>query len=624
MDPLLKIGKRISVLPVIHGSAESALQVRTCMLEEKFDCIAVPLPPSFQTPVERGITLLPSPTLVWQQETPDFQTQWTPDSDADSAPREQRISFVPVDPCQPVIAGLRTAMGEHLPRAFIDLETNEYLPFTSILPDAFALKQLPIERFAAAILPFLPRPQQPQVNHRIRYMAQRLRVLEEQYDSTLFLCSILHWPWIREAYTEQLPYDHDGDYVADPQLAEADNRTLMFMLGELPFITGLYERARSELDDDDYLSIDGIKELLLAARDAYKADFKNRARPITTQTFSNLLKYIRNLTLTERRFAPDLYTIVIASKQIAGDAFALHVAEQAGTYPYERSTGLPVVTFGIDRARLPDGDTAAAVSRLPGPPLTWRSCDLHRRPSELEKGSWQSSWDPSGQCSWPPEDDQIENFRAHVTQKAQAIMGADLVKTEKFTTSVKDGIDIRDTLRNWHSGEIYVKDIPPSKGQIDAVVMLFDSPADPREYPWRSTWFAEHENESTLAFFATNFMQEMVGPGIGLSTYGGAMFLYPPRPIIDIWQDPRLNFVDTMEERLVSAACLHSKQSQVALLSPLPPSRGWQRLAKRYKRRLVHVPLAQFSAATVQQLRMVHVLNGKQIRSFAQHFIRRA
>ena len=119
-------------------------------------------------------------------------------------------------------------------------------------------------------------------------------------------------------------------------------------------------------------------------------------------------------------------------------------------------------------------------------------------------------------------------------------------------------------------------------------------------------------------------MDEMVGPGIGLATYGGAMFLFPPKPIVDIWTDPRLDFVDTMEERILAAACLHSKCPQVALLSAYPPSIGWRRLAKRFKRRLVHVPLAQFSSATVQQLRMVHVLNGRQIRSFAQHFIRKA
>ena len=627
MHPFLKISERISVMPVIHGSADSALQVRKCMLEGKFDCLAVPLPPSFQQNVERGIDYLPTPTVVTQLETTGYDTGWSPDdSFADDEPDEalRRSSYVPIDPCQPVIAGIRIALGEHMPRRFIDLETADFDPVAAMLPDAFALKRLPMERFAAAILPFIQRIQNGQVVARIRHMANRLRELEEKHESVLLLCSILHWPWIREAYTEKLETQTEDDYVADTELCQADPRTLLFMLGELPFITGLHERARAELDDDEYLSIDGVKELLLASRDAYKSDFKNRARPITTQTFSCLLKYIRNLTLTENRFAPDLYTIVMAAKQVAGDSFALHVAEQARAYPFDRKPELPEVTFGIDRIRLPNGDHADAVSRLPGTPVVWRSCDLHRRADDREQVEWKMQWNPLGQCSWPPEDELIENFRAHVTQKAQAVMGADLVKTEKFTTSVKDGIDIRDTLRNWHSGEIYVKEIPPSRGKLDAVVMIFDSPADPRDYTWRSTWFAEHQNESTLAFYATDFMQEMVGPGIGLSTYGGAMFIFPPVVIPDIWHDPRLDFTDTMEERILSAACMHSTCPHVALLSAYPPSVGWRRLAKRFKKRLVHVPLSQFSAATVQQLRMVHVLNGRHIRGYAQHFIRKA
>ncbi len=154
--------------------------------------------------------------------------------------------------------------------------------------------------------------------------------------------------------------------------------------------------------------------------------------------------------------------------------------------------------------------------------------------------------------------------------------------------------------------------------------MLFDSPADPRDYPWRTTWFAEHQNESTLAFFATNFVQELVGPGIGLATYGGALFLFPPVAIPDVWLDPRLDFTETLEERLLAAACLHSQSPQIALLSALPPGAGWRRLARRFRKRWIHVPLAQFSDSTVQQLRMVHVLNGRQVRSYAAHFIRKA
>ena len=157
-------------------------------------------------------------------------------------------------------------------------------------------------------------------------------------------------------------------------------------------------------------------------------------------------------------------------------------------------------------------------------------------------------------CSWPPEDDRIESFHRHVRDQAKAILGADLARSEKFTTSVLDGIDIRETLRNWHTGDLYVKVVPPSRGSIEVVVFLFDVPADPKLYTNRTTWYAEHAEESTLAFYATDPMKNLVGPGIAQAEYGGALFLFPPRPIPDIWTDPRLDFADTLEERLLAGA----------------------------------------------------------------------
>jgi hypothetical protein len=321
---------------------------------------------------------------------------------------------------------------------------------------------------------------------------------------------------------------------------------------------------------------------------------------------------------------PDMYTIVVAAKQIAGDQYALHVAETLRRYPYHEPQGLDMLAMGIDRARLADGDVVEMVNRLPGPPTSWRSCQLMRRPDPREQQRWRMRWNPFKQCSWPPEDTLIENFRSHVFDRAREVMGADLARTEKFTTSIKDGIDIRDTLRHWYEGDIYVKVLPPDRGQLDCAVMLFDSPADPRDYPWRTTWFAEHQEESTLAFFATDYRQQPVGPGICLGTYGGAMFLFPPVSIPDIWQDRRLDFVETLEERLLAAACLHSQSPHIVLLSPLPPGAGWRRLARRFRKRWVHLPLGRFSDATTQQLRMVHVLNGKEVRSYAAQFIRKA
>ena len=115
----------------------------------------------------------------------------------------------------------------------------------------------------------------------------------------------------------------------------------------------------------------------------------------------------------------------------------------------------------------------------------------------------------------------------------------------------------------------------------------------------------------------------MVGPGIGLGVYGGAMFLYPPVVIPDIWTDSRLDYAETLEERLIAAACLHSRGREIALLSSLPPGSGFRRLARRHKKHLIHVPLSSFSDEQVQQLRMVHVLNGSEVRSYAEEFIRK-
>src|SRR5947208_5301380 len=81
ISSVCQLSNRITCLRIIHGSGDFALAVRRLMLEQAFDCVAVPLPPSFQADVERGIELLPSPTIVTQPESTPFQTEWSPESD---------------------------------------------------------------------------------------------------------------------------------------------------------------------------------------------------------------------------------------------------------------------------------------------------------------------------------------------------------------------------------------------------------------------------------------------------------------------------------------------------------------------------------------------------------------
>ncbi|MEM7476415.1 MAG: FAD-dependent oxidoreductase, partial [Planctomycetota bacterium] len=634
----LQLSERIHCLPVVNGSGDCALSIRKWLLEHQCDCLAVALPASFQTEVLAGVEQLPQPSIVLQRAAPSFSTSWTPETEQpdqeDEEGTQDAWSYVPIDPCQPMIMAMRVALGEHWPIKFCDLETGSFQPLATVMPDPYALRNVPLEKFATAMLSSMTRPFQTQTIQRLEHMAWSLKQMELKYSKIVFVCSILEWPWLHEIYHDryvaenaedkELPF-HDS--VEQPQRYSVRESSLAFMFGELPFITGLYEKARVQLEDDENLAIDGVKQLLMSARSSYRQDLGKRARKITPLLLTQCLKYIRNQSLLEHRMTPDLYTIAVSAQQILGDQYSIHLIDTARSYPFAEDTELPEVALGLDQLRLPEsdgGETVSVVSRLPGQPMAWRSLELRRKPIKQEMDKWKTQWNPHSQCSWPPEDNLIESFRARVFDRAKALIGADLARSEKFSTSIKDGIDIRETLRHWYDGEIYVKVMPPSVGTMDCCVMLFDTPADPRDYPWRTTWHAEHQNESTLGFFATNFADEMIGPGIALATYGGAMFLFPPIPVPDIWQDGRLDFADSLEERIVGAACLHARESQIALLSPAPPTATFRKIARRFKKRLVHIPLSTFNDAMVQQMRMVHVLNGYQVRSYAEHFIRKA
>ena len=628
-DDFLTISPTIRVLPIIHGSGDFAIQVREELLRRPYDCVAVPIPPSFQEEVEAAVERLPDISVVVQVDA-DEEREYE-GGDDEGIPSEPGFSYVPIDPCQGVIAAIRTAQGERIAREFIDLETPRYVSVTGTFPDPYALKRVSPDRFAAAILAAVPPPPPGQVTDRIRWMAARLRELESKYRLTLFVCSILDWPWIRDAFRRRLEPPEAPSFFSPIQTFGVDPRTLIFALGEVPYITGLYETGRRELTPDDNLSVDGVKEMVLDARERLRARHPKIAVRITPQVLSTFFRYVRNLSLVDRRLTPDLYTLIVAAKQTAGDDFALALAEAAREYVVADSgggepdpDGIGLLRMGIHRGDVPIWGTGPMVSRLPGQSMSWRTCELKPKPTREEQTQWRHRWNPFGMCSWPPEDDRIESFHRHVRDQAKAIIGADLARTEKFTTSVRDGIDIRETLRNWHTGDLYVKVVPPSRGSIEIVVFLFDLPADPELYTNRTTWYAERGEELTLAFYATDPMKNLVGPGIAQAEYGGALFLFPPRPIPDVWTDPRLDFTETLEERLLAGAFLHSRDRHVAVVSPRIPPSSWRRLARRFGRKIVHLPLKRFSGQLLERLRTFHVLNGRQVRSYAADFIRDA
>jgi hypothetical protein len=67
---------------------------------------------------------------------------------------------------------------------------------------------------------------------------------------------------------------------------------------------------------------------------------------------------------------------------------------------------------------------------------------------------------------------------------------------------------------------------------------------------------------------------------------------------------------------------MHSRERHIVLVSPRPPRARWRLLARRLRRRILYIPLKRFSGQTVERLRHFHVLNGREVRSYAARFVR--
>ena len=187
MSQALKLSERIQFLPVIHGSGSFAREIRHQLLALPCDCLAVALPPEFKQTVEEGINLLPNISLSCQIE------------------QNGAMNYVPIDPSQPIITGLRVAMQEGIPRHFVDWSTESYEKRSVDFPDSFALSQISYEKFVSTLLLTQKRPQDKSQHFwRARWMAYQLHQLEMEYHNIVFICSTLDWPWIKEAYDERL------------------------------------------------------------------------------------------------------------------------------------------------------------------------------------------------------------------------------------------------------------------------------------------------------------------------------------------------------------------------------------------------------------------------------------
>ncbi|MGD8441396.1 MAG: hypothetical protein PVG53_12740, partial [Holophagae bacterium] len=317
--------------------------------------------------------------------------------------------------------------------------------------------------------------------------------------------------------------------------------------------------------------------------------------------------------------APGLYEWVVAARGIADDNLAWETFAAARAYPWQTDAA-EIETARVDGDML-DLGTRTVRFRRRFFRVKQRLVPVRTRPTTDDPKEWIDAFDASGICSYPPEDVVVEDYGRYLQHKAVSILSAETERSEPFTTSMLDGLDLRETLLRWHEGRVWVRELGRAPGAAGSVVAVFDEDRGGTAYPYLLTWLGEHAQESDMAFYATDPTQQIVGPGIMRATYGGFLLTSPPGRLYDVWRDPDYRGARSKAEVLIMAAVDYSREKLVVHLGPSPPSDAMRTYAAHQGKRLVHIPLGSVSPVTVRRIRVVHILAGRDTREVAADYV---
>lgn len=607
---LLRRG-HLRYFPVVQGSLEFAAEVRRTILQDKPQVVAVELPGWLEEKWLAAVARLPEITaLVYPEADAPRRARPHPESDED----EEGGIFVVVEPVDPFVEALRSAteIGASLLLLEPDAIDRPHLP--SSYPDSYTLQRIGIDAYVEQYR-LHPPDRTDEMSEHAAAMAWRLQGADPALETLVVLSLNLLDPVLDAMETPQDQPAGSAPGICD--LINPHPSCLAEITMEAPFIQERYERWRENpsnpVPDRPLLQ----SELMKEAGVAYQAQTGEK---VPVWAWRMLGRYVRNLTMMDSMLVAGIFDMATAARGIVDDNFGWEVWNAANAYSWQReSSGLETVNLSGEAVFLRTRKMRLR-RRLPRPKRMLMPHGLKKHPKEQRSGEWAQQIDGASICSYPPEDILIEDYGKFLRQRARTMISEERVRVEPFSTSVLDGIDIRETIRNWHEGKIYVRKYDKRAGDVGAVVVIFDEDRMDR-YHYCTTWLGEHQNESDMAFYSTHPFDHMVGPGIGRAEYGGLLMVLPPRRMYDVWSDPDYDFAETKPERLLLAGLDYSVERHVVYVAPKPPRSIYRSIAAHLNRSILYIPLGQLSPTRLKKIRVVHVLDGHDKRGIAKEYL---
>jgi len=641
----------VHALPVLHYRLEFAHLVREAVHRVKPDCIALELPPTLEAPFLRGVARLPEISVLRY--------------DTRRKKGGEETVYLLVEPADPLVEGARLGRELGIPVALVDVDTDSYPRHHEPLPDPYAIHRIGLTpyyeeyRKGCAAL-----PHGPEDRRREQGMAFRLQELAKKHPRILFICGMFHLERVKEEFGRPQAPPLERVRRENVALFNLHPDSCREILGEFPFLSAVYELRRGPLPPEPvdggatlrkrFSALELIaggkrdvpeKELLRhaversARHGGREGEFPDRQRiifhlfreaarhyrqetgePVHLWQKRAFFRFARNYALITGMLLPDLFQLLAAARSCLDDNFAHAFWRLATHYPWQQvDADLPTLAIspeeiwgGSRRIRFrPRQKRQKGLSRL----------GFLKRKKEQRPGEWLEGFDNPAICSYPPEDVVIEEYGRFLKKKGALQLSEELSRTEPFTASLLDGIDMRETLRNLADGRIYVRENQRAQGGVGGVVVIFDEDREGGRFPYRMTWLGEHDQESDMAFYATSPADNIVGPGICRCEYGGFLLSSPPRRMLDVWHDPDYAFARTKAEVLLLAALDYSPEKHVVYAAARPPRSLFRQLAARLGKKIVYIPLGSLSPVKLKVLRVLHILHGHDKREIARDYI---
>jgi hypothetical protein len=604
MSHMIRRGN-ITYLPVIPGRLEFAWRLRKYLLEHRPRVVAVELPSSLERVYAKALARLPQMSVILIPEA--------------AGDEDDRATYIPIEPGDPFVEALRTARELESEIVFLEPASHEKPHLNDTYPEPYAVEIIGIDSYLEAYRVH-SQPRTPQTEAHAAAMAWKLQGADPFAET----CAIISFNML----------DPVLDAMEAPQEPPAAPRVRLFERAELfnlhpdclaevtsetPYFQERYEEARDS--DLKTFRLDRPRWQLSLLRDAEKEYGINTGDAMQSWQRIGIAKFARNLATLDGHLIPGVYDLSLAARSLVDDNYAYEVWQMANRFSVQQTEDADIETLSLSGDEIWLRTRKLRIRRrLPRMKQRLKPAGLKARKREKFKGEWAKETSGASICSYPPEDLVIENYGRFLKRQAKTKLSEERSRVEPFLSSILDGIDLRETVRNWHGGKLYVREWGKFSGDVGAVIVIFDEDRDDR-YAYLTTWLGEHQNESDMAFYSTQPFEHLVGPGIGRAEYGGLLMTLPPRRLFDVWSDPDYDAAETKAERLLLAGLDYSMERNIVYIAAKPPRSVFRHFAARVNRKIIYIPLGQLSPTKLKKIRVVHVLDGYQRREEAAQYL---